>query len=131
MKAHLRAMSLLRSGKVALLHPAEQVFEDMLAGWSGQQSSRLLSTKTIRARERHVRRFAEFCGSYPWDWTPGDVEEWTTQLLSGPRPLAPSSIRGYQNAVELFCTYLTDRRYDWGGDPIAAELARDRSPPAL
>ncbi|WP_307816586.1 tyrosine-type recombinase/integrase [Nocardioides limicola] len=113
------ARTTARPGNVALLRPAEQVFEDMLAGWAGQQSSRLLASVTIRARERSVRRFVEFCGTYPWDWTPADVEEWTTQLLSAPRPLAPSSIRGYQNAVELFCTYLTDRRYDWAEQCIA------------
>ncbi|WP_152690523.1 tyrosine-type recombinase/integrase [Jiangella alkaliphila] len=103
----------LRPANVAVLRPAEQMFDDMLAGWAGQQSSRLLSPVTIRAREGAVRRFAEFCATLPWEWTATDVEEWTAQLLSGPRPKAPSSIRGYQNAVALFCSYLTDSRYGW------------------
>lgn len=104
----------LRPGNVSILRPAEQVFDDMLAGWAGQQSSRLLGAGTIRARASQVRRFVDFCGTYPWDWTVADVEEWTTHLLSGQRPLAHSSIRGYQNSVELFCSYLTDARYEWG-----------------
>jgi integrase/recombinase XerC len=98
---------------VSVLRPAEQLFDDMLAGWAGQQSSRLLSSKTIGTREAQVRRFTGFCAASPWEWAASDVEEWTTELLSGPRPLTPSTIRSYQNAVALFCSYLTDARYGW------------------
>lgn len=104
----------LRPDGVSLLRPAEQVFDEMLAGWAVQQSSRLLASGTIQARTAQVRRFTDFSGTHPWGWTVSDVEDWTTELLSGARPLAHSSIRGYQNAVELFCTYLTDARYGWG-----------------
>jgi site-specific recombinase XerD len=103
----------IRPAGVAVLRPGEQMFDDMLAGWAGQQSSRLLASVTIRAREGAVRRFAGFCGTPPWQWAATDVEEWTTELLSGPRPKAHASIRGYQNAVGLFCSYLTDARYGW------------------
>lgn len=103
----------LRPDNVSVLRPAEQLFDDMLAGWAGQQSSRLLSSKTIGTREAQVRRFAGFCAASPWEWAASDVEEWTTELLSGPRPLTPSTIRAYQNAVALFCSYLTDARYGW------------------
>jgi len=103
----------LRPDNVSVLRPAEQLFDDMLAGWAGQQSSRLLSSKTIGTREAQVRRFAGFCAASPWEWAASDVEEWTTELLSGPRPLTPSTIRSYQNAVALFCSYLTDARYGW------------------
>ena len=107
------SVTALRPGNVALLRPAEQVFDDMLAGWSAQQVSRMLNAKTIGARLAQVRRFAGFCGSLPWEWTPADVEEWTTALVSGERPCSHGTIRSYQNAVALFCDYLTDRRYGW------------------
>lgn len=52
----------LRPGNVSVLRPAEHLFDDMLAGWAAQQSSRLLSrTTTTRTRESQVRRFAGFC----------------------------------------------------------------------
>jgi site-specific recombinase XerD len=102
-----------RCGATVSLRPAEQMVEDMLAGWAAQQSARLLAAATIRGREQAVRRFAGFCGTAPWQWTASDVEEWTTALLSGPRPRSRASIRGYQNAVGLFCSYLTDARYGW------------------
>jgi integrase/recombinase XerC len=103
----------LRPVNVRPLRPAEHMFEDMLAGWAGQQSSRLLASRTIRTREGAVHRFVAFCGAMPWEWAPTDMEDWTSHLLSGSRPKAPSTIRGYQNAVALFCSYLTDPRYGW------------------
>jgi integrase/recombinase XerC len=105
----------LPSGNVALLRPAEQVFEEMLTGWSAQQTSRMLAAQTIRTRKSQVRRFAGFCGTPPWEWSPVDVEEWTTSLVSGARPLSVSTVRAYQNTVALFCDYLTDHRYGWAG----------------
>ena len=107
------SVTALRAGNVALLRPAEQVFDDMLTGWSAQQVSRMLNPKTIGARLSQVRRFAVFCGSLPWEWSPADVEEWTTELVSGDKPCSHGTIRSYQNAVALFCDYLTDRRYGW------------------
>lgn len=107
------SVTALRPGNVSLLRPAEQVFDDMLAGWSAQKSSRMLNAKTIGARLAQVRRFAGFCGSLPWEWTPADVEEWTTELVSGDKPCSHGTIRSYQNAVALFCDYLIDRRYGW------------------
>lgn len=97
-------------GNVVLLRPAEQLFEQMLAGWATQQTSRMLAAATIRARDTQVRRFADFCGTPPWEWAPGDVEEWTTSLVSGARPLAVSTVRAYQNAVALFCDHVTAAR---------------------
>jgi integrase/recombinase XerC len=100
------------------LRPEEAVVEAMLAGFAGQQSSRMLSVVTIAQREAIVRRFAVFTGSWPWEWTATDVEDWTTALRSanghGSGPRAHSTIRGYQNCLALFMAYLTDRRYRWG-----------------
>ena len=101
------------AGNVTLLRPAEQLFDQMLAGWTAQQTSRMLAAQTIRYRVSQVRRFADFCGTPPWEWSAGDIEEWTTSLVSGDRALSVSTMRAYQNSVGLFCDYLTDRRYGW------------------
>jgi len=45
---------------------------------------------------------------------PGDVEDWTVQLRSG--GAAHSSIRGYHNALAMFCDYVTDARYGWAAE---------------
>jgi hypothetical protein len=41
---------------VRLLHPEEQVFAAMLAGWAAQQRSRMLATVTLEQRLATVRR---------------------------------------------------------------------------
>jgi integrase/recombinase XerC len=41
----------------------------------------MLATQTIKTRASQVRRFADFSGTPPWEWTPADVEEWTTALV--------------------------------------------------
>ncbi|WP_449191957.1 tyrosine-type recombinase/integrase [Actinoplanes subglobosus] len=92
------------------LDPAEAMFAAMLTGWDRQQASRMLAASTRKQRTDAVRRFAQFVGSYPWQWTPVDVEEWTTELRGG---RAHSTIRGYQNDVALFCSFITDARYGW------------------
>ena len=62
-----------------------------------------------------MRRFTMFAGSHPWDWTAGDVEDFTASLMSGTGRLAPSTIRGYHMTLRLFCDYLLDGRYGWVG----------------
>ena len=89
------------------------MFDGMLAGWERQQLSRYLQAATIGPRVRMVRRFAEFAGLYPWQWGAAEVEAFTSSLVSGPRPLAHSTVRGYQVALQLFCAFVTDRRYGW------------------
>lgn len=89
------------------------VFEAMLAGWSRQQKSRLLSPATIGTRINLLRRFNAFAESFPWAWTPGDVEDFTVSFMSGRQRLAPSTVRGYHLTLRMFCDYLTDARYDW------------------
>ncbi|WP_203433946.1 hypothetical protein [Jiangella asiatica] len=89
------------------------VFEAMLSGWERQQHARLLGESTITARTALVRRFTEFCEARPWAWKPGDVEDFTVSLMSGAQRLAPSTIRGYQMTLRMFCDYLTDARYGW------------------
>ncbi|WP_245976402.1 tyrosine-type recombinase/integrase [Amycolatopsis palatopharyngis] len=107
------AAHLVLTDAVVPLHPAETVFDAMLVGWRRQQRSRLLSPGTVENRESIVRRFAAFTNAFPWQWSPSDVEDWTSELLSGPRPLVHSTIRNYQVQLALFCDYLVDARYGW------------------
>jgi integrase len=100
---------------VVHLDEPSAVFEAMLTGWARQQRSRLLAVATIEPRVALVRRFCEFVESYPWEWTAGDVEDFTTSLMSGDERLAPSTIRGYHLTLRLFCDYLLDGRYGWVG----------------
>lgn len=38
-------------------------------------------------------------GEYPWRWGPGDVEDFTTSLVSGPQRRAVSTVRGLPDDV--------------------------------
>lgn len=96
---------------VALLQPADSVFEAMLAGWRMQQQSRLLSSVSIEKREYTVRRFVRFTNEFPWVWSPSDVEEWTSSMVTA--GLSHSTIRNYQMAVAMFVGFVCDRRYGW------------------
>lgn len=102
----------LVDGVVHLDEPAA-VFEGMVTGWERQQKSRMLGEATVSSRLALVRRFADFAESYPWSWTPADVEDFTISLTSGTPKLAPSTIRGYHLTLRMFCDYVTDARYEW------------------
>lgn len=105
--AHLELVS-----GVALLRPEEALFEAMLRGWRAQQKSRGLRDETVEDRDKLIRRFHEFAGEYPWQWTSAHVDEWSA-YLTGERHLAPSTIRAYQGDVRLFTEFLIDARYGW------------------
>lgn len=112
-----RGVSPLRQLRnVRALDEGRFVFEAMLSGWADQQSSRGLAERTIGSHELVIRRFEEFAGRYPWEWSPGDLEDYTTQAKSRQRPATPSAIRGYHSIIRLFCDYLTDPRYRWVAD---------------
>lgn len=98
---------------VRFLDEHEAVFTAMISGWQRQQLSRSLGSSTIKDRLALVRRLAQFAESYPWSWTASDLEDFTASLMSGPKRLAPSTIRGYHLAIRAFCDYLLDNRYDW------------------
>jgi site-specific recombinase XerD len=100
---------------VAFLRPEEQVFEAMLEGWQCQQVARNLSFGTVEARRRRVRAFTDHAGCYPWAWTPQAVDEWCTDLRAV-RGLRRTSLRAYQEAVRLFCSYLVDPAYGWADE---------------
>ena len=93
------AAHLVLTDVVVPLHPEDAVFDAMLLGWRRQQRSQLLSPATVENRESIVKRFQAFANTFPWQWRPSDVEDWTSHLLSGARPLAHSTIRGYQNQL--------------------------------
>ncbi len=98
---------------VTPLHPEEATFEGMLSGWRTQQLSRNLAASTIEDRLRLLRRFATFTNEYPWQWQPRDLEDWCASLVSRARPVAASTLRGYQLAIGVFMDYVLDRRYGW------------------
>jgi integrase/recombinase XerC len=97
---------------VLLLHPEDAVLDGMLDGWEKQQLGRRLEPDTIRDRQSVVRRFVDFSGEYPWNWTAGHMDEWSATLISeGGR--AKSTIRAYQGALRLFCDFITSPHYRW------------------
>lgn len=98
---------------VALIAPEPLTFQEMLTGWERQLLARGLDPETITNRLNLIRRLQRFLDEYPWNWAPADVEEFTASLLSGPHPLAKSTIRGYHLTVRGFCAFITDSRYDW------------------
>ena len=106
-------MLLLRQPGVVPLHEDAAVFSGMLDGFSRQQVSRGLAKETIQMRRWQVERFQRFAGSYPWEWLPGDVEDFTTNLFSDPKPLARSTVRIYHLTLRAFCDFITDQRYGW------------------
>ena len=59
-----------------------------------------------------MRRFGEFAGEYPWQWSPGHMDEWS-QHLTSEEHLAPSTIRAYQGTLRQFTESLVDGRYGW------------------
>jgi len=91
-----------------LLHPQEALFEAMLEGWRRQHAARRLSVSIMVSRERIVRRFQEFTGCWPWEWTSAQVDGWVAQ-----GEWAHSTIRSYQGSVALFLDYVCDPRYGW------------------
>ncbi|MFD9302135.1 tyrosine-type recombinase/integrase [Streptomyces sp. NPDC060048] len=107
------AFRLIVPGNVRALDPAPAMFDAMLRGREQQQRSRLLTKKTIGDRLSLVRRFALFTGTYPWEWTPEDVEAYFSHQMSGDSPLAHSTVRGQQGDLQMFCAFVSDGRYGW------------------
>ncbi len=97
---------------VPLLHPEAQTVREMLEGFRNQQLCRNLAHDTIDRRERLVERFLEYTNEFPWTWTPGMVEEFFGDLRAehGRRQ---STVRCYQQALRLFCSYVSDPDYGW------------------
>ena len=81
---------------------------------------RLAQPATVpQPRPRHhrrpiglVRRFIAHTNEFPWSWTPAMVEEFFADLR-GIKGRGQSTIRGYQNGLRLFCSYIADPDYGW------------------
>ncbi len=99
--------------RIVPLDPEPAVFSAMLEGWAKQQHARFLKEQTIAPRLALVRRMADFSGLYPWQWQPAEAEAFISHLRSGSRPIAISTARGYEMALQLFCAFITDPRYGW------------------
>lgn len=98
---------------VGLFRADERVFDAMLDGWRAQMLARGLAVGTIETRCRLVRRFQEFCGEFPWQWRPVDIEDFLSTRRSGDRPISLTTLRSDSNAVAMFCAYLTHPAYGW------------------
>jgi integrase len=101
-------LALVAAEGAAPVSEGPALFEEMLAGWRRQQQARRLSGSLVDGRERIVRRFAEFTGCWPWQWTSAQADLW---LASG--GWAHSTARAYQGALALFLGYACDPRYGW------------------
>jgi len=100
--------ALVLVGAATPLHPAPALFEAMIEGWRRQHAARRLSPVITRCRERTVRRFQEFTGSWPWEWRSEQLEAWVAQ-----GEWAHSTIRSYEGSIALFLAYVCDPRYGW------------------
>ena len=99
-------------GSVPVLHPEAQTVNEMLEGWRNQQLCRNLDADTVAGRARLVERFIDHTNEFPWTWTPAMVEEFFSDLRSVKRR-KQSTVRGYQNALRMFCSYVSDPDYGW------------------
>jgi integrase/recombinase XerC len=114
---------------VTQLRPEDAMLEAMLSGWRAQQVARGLKDDTIDPRERLVRRFGVFAGEYPWQWSPGHMDEWS-QNLTAEEHLAPSTVRSYQCTLRQFTGFLVDGRYGWA-TACEEEFGPGRHPVAI
>ena len=105
--------AVLTDAGVRLFRADERVFEAMLDGWRAQMLARGLTPATIKARCGVVARFQRFTATFPWQWVPGDLEDFQAQRRSGPRPISLTTLRADSSAVAAFCTYLTTPVYGW------------------
>jgi len=84
---------------------------DVLTGWRQAQLAQNFSPATARRRAVSVLRMGDFVGSYPWQWTVADADDFFGHLR-GARNLAHTTVRAYQTDVKLFLDYATDPAYD-------------------
>lgn len=84
----------------------------VLDGWGSAMTARGLGRDYIRTSRAVVLQLCDSSGKHPWEWSPGDVDEWLAHLR-GVRGLAHSTTRRYQGAIEGVCEYATSPAYDW------------------
>jgi len=54
--------------------------EDVLTGWRRAQLAQGTSSDTIRRRAAQVLRMTDFVGTFPWQWTPADADDFFGHL---------------------------------------------------
>lgn len=107
------ASSLYLAAGISFLNEEDAVFGAMLEGWTMQQrGGRNLRKHSVASAIGIVKRFHDFTSEWPWQWTAATMDEWMMHLVAV-RKLAPSTIRGYQQAVRRFCDYLCSEHYGW------------------
>jgi site-specific recombinase XerD len=97
---------------VAMLRPAEVVFEKTLQGFADHQRARRLSNDTVRQRLRIARQVQAVADGYPWEpvWNRALFDRWSALLAD---TVAMSTMRKYQNDLALYLAYLSDPTYEW------------------
>jgi hypothetical protein len=90
--------------------PEQSTFEAMIDGWRAQRLARNLALATVESGSRVVQRFAEATGSFPWEWSPADLEGWTAALRAG-NVLARSTVRTYGLTIAGLLDYVCDPAY--------------------
>lgn len=87
-------------------------FEQVLTGWKRSQFAQNFTDRTVARRLRSLVRFADFCGKYPWEWTPADADDYFDHLR-GVANVSQETARAYQSDIALFCRYATSEHYEW------------------
>lgn len=105
--ARLRVVG--ESVEVSLEHG---VFEEMVDGWRAQRLARNLAFATVENGARVLRRFQDEVGTYPWQWSPADLENWVAGLRTR-EGRANSTIRSYGLTIGAFLDYVCDPAYGW------------------
>lgn len=101
---------LFRSSSAAV--DAESLSAAMLDGWAHAQLAQGFQQRTANRRERTVKRFIDWSGKYPWQWSQLEADDFSAELR-GIHHLAPSTVRAIQNDLALFLVYIADPLYPW------------------
>lgn len=125
----------LRDPSVVLFRAEDRVFDAMLEGWSSQMLARGLLNDTINPRIRLLKRFQGYTNSYPWQWMPGDIEDFMSELRSRDKPITLTTLRNYSSTIGMFCGFVSNQRYGWVDycekhfDNIPAQIVFDWNSP--
>ncbi|HEY5224012.1 MAG TPA: site-specific integrase [Microbacteriaceae bacterium] len=90
----------------------DRFLSEVLDGWANMMRAKGLKAAYIATSRAVVMQLADFSGRFPWEWLPGETDEWFTHLRAV-KGLAHSTVRKYQGAIEGFCEYATSPHYDW------------------
>ena len=105
----------LRDPSIQLFRAEERVFEAMVEGWRTQMLAKGSEVSTIKPKLALVKRFQEYTGTYPWEWSPVDYEEFVAEPKSNGEPRAKATMRAYSGTIGEFCSYTTNPAYGWVG----------------